>query len=165
MAVANDRAFLIEALARFVQEARQVAGVRRIAVVGSLTTPKLDPKDADVLVTVGEDVDLEALAKFGRKLKGTAQTHNHGADIFLANAEGHYIGRTCSFRECHPRVRCSGTNCRHGGWVCDDFYVLRLNDELIAKPPLEVWPQVVIRGDLPPDLREALLSQDGQHAR
>jgi len=164
MAMVDDRAFLIEALARFIRDARQVAGVRRIAVVGSLTTRKPDPKDADVLVTVGEDAEFEALAKLGRKLKGTAQTRNHGADIFLASVDGHYIGRTCSFRECHPRVRCGGTSCWHGGWVCDDFDVLRLKDELIAALPLEVWPQVVVRVDLPPDIRKVLLAQ-GQHAR
>ena len=81
----NDRVTLLEALARFIEQARQVVGVRRIAVVGSLATPKPDPKDADVLVTVGEEVDLESLAKLGRKLKGAAQVRNLGADIFLAN--------------------------------------------------------------------------------
>jgi len=162
MTVINERAFLIEVLFRFVQEARLVAGIRRIAVVGSLTTLKPDPKDADVLVTVAEDVEFEALAEFRRKLKGAAQTRNCGADIFLATTDGHYIGRTCSFRECHPRVRFKGISCRQGGWVCDDFHVLRLKDELIAKPPLEVWPQVVIRGDLPPDIRESLFSQHSQ---
>ena len=155
----NDRVFLLEALARFIEQARQVVGVRRIAVVGSLTTPKPDLKDADVLVTVGEDVDLGVLAKLGRKLKGAAQIRNLGADVFFANTDGHYIGRTCGFRECHPRVRCSGISCQPGNWLCDDFHVIRLEDELVAAPPIEVWPQIVVRVDLPLDIREVLLMQ------
>jgi len=157
--VTNDRVILLEALARFIEQARQVAGVQRIAVVGSLTTPKPDPKDADVLVTVGEDVDLGALANLGRKLKGAAQVRNLGADIFLANTDGHYIGRTCGFRECHPRVRCKGVSCFAGSWLCDDFHVIRLDDELVAAPPLEFWPQIVVRVDLPSDIRKILLME------
>jgi hypothetical protein len=157
--VTNDRVFLLEALARFIEQARQVASVQRIAVVGSLTTPKPDPKDADVLVTIGEDVDLGALATLGRKLKGAAQVRNLGADIFLANTDGYYIGRTCGFRECHPRVRCHGVSCHAGGWLCDDFQVIRLDDELVGAPPLEVWPQIVVRVDLPSDIRKILLME------
>ncbi len=159
----NDRVTLLEAQARFIEQAQQVVGVRRIAVVGSLTTPKPDPKDADVLVTVGEDIDLGVLARLGRKLKGAAQVRDLGADIFLADTDGHYIGRTCGFRECHPRVRCSGISCQPGNWLCDDFHVIRLDDELIAAPPVEVSPQIVVRVDLPSDVREVLLMQ-GQRA-
>ena len=50
----------------------------RIAVIGSLTTEKPSPKDADVLVTLRDDADVELLAQLGRKLKGTAQTRNLG---------------------------------------------------------------------------------------
>jgi hypothetical protein len=40
----------------------------------------------------------------GRRLKGTAQTFNLGADIFLADRSDHYLGRICHYRECHARV-------------------------------------------------------------
>lgn len=53
--------------------------------MGSLTTSKISPKDAGVLVTVAADSSLDGLAKAGRALKGYAQTRNSGADIFLAN--------------------------------------------------------------------------------
>ena len=41
-------------------------GVLRIALVGSLTTPKPLPKDADVLVTIEDGLDLAPLAAKGR---------------------------------------------------------------------------------------------------
>ena len=159
----TKRRFLLEALAQFISAARSVRGVVRIAVVGSLTTEKSSPKDADVLVTVQDDADLGSLAKLGRRLKGTAQTRNLGADIFLADQAGHYIGRTCSFKECHPRSACAGKSCGAYNWVCDDFEAVRLSDELIAEPPLEVWPTVVVRATLPTDAREILIGM-GHHA-
>jgi hypothetical protein len=149
------RGALIEALATFVSAAPRIRGVTRIAVVGSITTAKLDPKDVDVLVTVRDDADFAALAMQGRKLKGATQHHNHGADIFLASVEGKYIGRTCSYKECHPRSRCFGTQCTTGNWVCNDVDVVTLSDDLVREPPLEVWPTLVVRADLPGDIADA----------
>jgi predicted nucleotidyltransferase len=157
------REFLLEALAQFIRAAAGVSGVTRIAVIGSLTTEKLSPKDADVLVTVRGDADLKRLARLGRKLKGKAQTRNLGADIFLADLAGHYIGRTCSFKECHPRSSCAGNSCGSGQWICDDLEVVRLSDHLIAEPPLEVWPTLVVRATLPADARRAL-TEEAHHA-
>ena len=158
----TKRRFLLEALTQFISAAAKVRGVVRIAVVGSLTTEKISPKDADVLVSLQNGADLESLSGLGRKLKGAAQTRNLGADIFLADQAGHYIGRTCPFKECHPRSACAGKSCGAGNWICDDFEVVRLSDELIAEPPLEVWPQVVVRASLPSDAREILIGK-GQH--
>ena len=47
------RAFLLVEVQRFIERACTCPGVRRIALIGSLTTDKENPKDADVLVTVG----------------------------------------------------------------------------------------------------------------
>ena len=69
-AESSDRSFLLSEVSRFVEFARTCPGVRKIALVGSLTTDKRDPKDADVLVTVDDDADLNALATAGRRLKG-----------------------------------------------------------------------------------------------
>jgi hypothetical protein len=63
----------------------------RIALIGSLSTSKPLPKDADVLVTIEDGLDLGRLAA-GRRLKGAAQQINLGADIFLADKEGRYLG-------------------------------------------------------------------------
>ena len=146
---------MIEALVRFVSAAPQVQGVTRIAVVGSITTDKSDPKDVDVLVTVREDANFEALAALGRKLKGATQRHNRGADIFLASDDGGYIGRTCSYRDCHPRKRCLGTQCGRRKWICDDLDVINLSDQMVKEPPLEVWPTVVVRTSMPVDMANA----------
>jgi hypothetical protein len=64
------RDYLLTEVRLFVEHARVCPGVRRIALIGSLTTEKSDPKDADVLVTVDDDADLTPLATAGRK-KGT----------------------------------------------------------------------------------------------
>src|SRR5882672_3772980 len=104
--VPDPRHRLLKAVLAFVQAARSVSGVHRIALVGSLTTDKPVPKDADVLVVIDADIDLEPLARIGRRLKGKAQGINLGADIFLADAAGRYLGRICRYRECHSRVLC-----------------------------------------------------------
>ena len=43
---------LLVGVRAFVHAARQLPGITRIALIGSLTTTKPDPKDADLLVTV-----------------------------------------------------------------------------------------------------------------
>jgi hypothetical protein len=50
-----------------------------------------------VLVTIDAAMDLSSLARFGRRLKGTAQTINLGADIFLADGSDDYLGRICHY--------------------------------------------------------------------
>jgi predicted nucleotidyltransferase len=55
--VDSIRVFLLSEVLQFVERARSCPGVRRIALVGSLTTAKEDPKDADVLVTVDDGAD------------------------------------------------------------------------------------------------------------
>jgi len=104
--VAEPRKALLIAVCSFVRAARICPGVLRIALMGSLVTNKPIPKDADVLVTIDDTTDLTGLARAGRRLKGFAQTINLGADIFLADATGCYLGRICQYRECHPRVAC-----------------------------------------------------------
>jgi hypothetical protein len=47
----------------FVRAVAPIAGVRRIALVGSIMTAKPTPKDVDLLVTVTDDADLALLAR------------------------------------------------------------------------------------------------------
>ena len=61
-----------------------------------MTTAKAIPKDVDLLVTIERTMDLTQLARAGRRLKGLAQTINLGADIFLADTTGHYLGRSAT---------------------------------------------------------------------
>ncbi len=157
--VPEPRAPLLQAVLQFVRGARTCPGILRIALIGSLTTPKPQPKDADVLVTIEDGLDLGPLAAKGRSLKGTAQQMNLGADIFLADAQGHYLGRTCSYRECHPRVACRGRRCALGDYLKDDLHIVTLSRELIASPPVELWPQICRRVPVPADVEDLLLSE------
>ena len=139
---------LAEAVA-FIRLASQLPGVTRIALIGSLTTSKPDPKDADLLVTVTDGTDLAPLAALGRKLAGRAQSLCRGADVFFTDPTGTYLGRTCRWRECRPgiRARCDAVHCGRRPHLHDDLETVTLTQNLIAAPPLEVWPEVVAGPD------------------
>ena len=153
------RTFLLDGVLRFTQATSGLPGVLRIALVGSLVTSKAFPKDADVLVTVNLDSNLDRLAKAGRALKGFAQTRNSGADIFLSNLDGQYLGRICHWRDCRPGVRlaCRAQHCGQREFLNDDLHDVNLSPSLVAAPPIELWPSVVRRIAVPADVEEVLL--------
>jgi hypothetical protein len=148
------RAFLIDEVFRFIDRVVAIPGVLRIALLGSLTSPKADPKDADILVTVEDAADLTDLATAGRKLKGSAQSRNKGADIFLADSAGRYIGRICHWRECGPGIRssCDARHCGKRHYLHDDLDNIALDSQLIQAPPIVVWPGLSYRGEVPDDV-------------
>ena len=148
---------LLSHLPWFVSAVTNLPGIRRIALLGSITTNKQNPKDIDFLVEVEEETDLEPLARFGRKLKGRVQQMNRGADIFLTNPQGHYIGRTCSWKECRPgkRMACDALNCGKRHYLHDDLATVTLSDETV-RSALELWPTVGRRSGLPDDLGKVL---------
>lgn len=153
------RSTLLALTREFVRGARRVAGVDRIALLGSLVTEKAHPKDVDVLVGINDGINLDALARLGRRLKGTAQSRlNSGADVFLAGSAGEYLGRICHYRECHPRVPCHARHCGARPHVADDFDVVQLNAVLIAMPPVELFPTVMARVAIPADVALLLLA-------
>jgi uncharacterized protein DUF6932 len=161
------RATLLSLLLEFVRETRGLAGVTRIALLGSLLTTKPFPKDADVLVTMGSDVDFERLAQLGRKLKGRAQGLNSGADIFLADASGVYVGRICHYRKCFPRRACQARHCGKVAHLNDDLDIVTLSRELVGRPPLVVYPVVEAGSPMPPDVEEVLVApllKDGRQS-
>jgi hypothetical protein len=149
----NHRQGLLDGLARFVAASRRVAGVRQIALVGSIVTAKLNPKDIDALVVVADDADLAGLATHARRLQGRAQSLNRGADVFLADERGNYIGRTCRWKDCRPGVRqsCDARHCGRRAYLHDDLDAMTLSSTVIAAPPVTLWPVVERRGQLPPD--------------
>lgn len=152
------RGTLLRCALDFVRAARAVPGVRRIAALGSLLTDKPRPKDADLLVTIGADVDLAALAKCGRRLKGAVQSAiNSTADVFLADEERHYLGRVCEFRDCFPRVRCRARHCGLRQHLRDDLDVLTLDSTVIARPPLVLFPVVETHVVVPSDVELLLV--------
>jgi hypothetical protein len=58
METTAERARLIAEVLAFVETVQRLPGVSRIALIGSITTRKADPKDADLLLTVTEDTEL-----------------------------------------------------------------------------------------------------------
>ncbi len=156
--IAEPRRFLLLAVRSFVRTASVCPGVQRITLVGSLATDKAIPKDADVLVTIDADMELTKLAKIARRLQGTTQTVNLGADIFVADKEGQYIGRICHYRECHPRAACRAQHCGFRPCLNDDLQVVTLSKDLIAAPSADLWPKVIRRQTMPPDVEALLLS-------
>jgi hypothetical protein len=161
--VAEPRRPLLLAVLAFVLAARACPGVQRISLLGSILTAKAIPKDIDDLVTIDAAMDLTRLACSGRRLMGQAQTINLGADIFLADTTRRYLGRICHYRECHPRVLCHAQHCGQRDHLNDDLHVVTLSQELIASPPVELWPKVIRRLSVPADVEEALLNKLDQN--
>ena len=157
----ETRAFrqqLLSFAIEFVQTVMNLNGVTRIAMLGSLTTNKPDPKDADLLITVKNNLDLSRLAKAGRRLQGRAQSLNRGGEVFLANPDDQYIGRICPWKECGPGVRssCDALHCGRRLYLHDDFGAIQLSNELVKNPPIEIWPVYIARVEVPKDLADAL---------
>ena len=138
----------------FTQAASQIHGVTRIALIGSLATDKADPRDVDMLVTVTPEIDLEQLATLGRKLQVHTFSMARSGDVFLADQQRRYLGRTCPWKQCGPRVRrsCGALHCGRRLYLHDDLETIQLAAELIAAPPVELWPVVVTRAALPDDV-------------
>jgi hypothetical protein len=158
----NKRAVLLRAVLDFVRDARNLTGVRRIALLGSLTTPKAIPKDVDVLIEVSDDLPLDKLARSSRRLLGKtmATGDSCGTDVFLCNPQGEYLGRICSWKQCAPGIRqaCQAQHCGRREYLYDDLQIVRLDPTLIAKPPLELWPEIIAHVEIPDDVREELVA-------
>jgi hypothetical protein len=160
--VPDPRRHLLGAVLAFVRAARSTPGVRRIALLGSLTTDKPMPKDADVLLTIDAGINLDPLARLGRRLKGTAQTINLGADVFLADEADRYMGRICHYRECHPRVACRALSCGLRQHLNDDLQIVTLSPALVSAPPIDLWPRIVARCAVPVDTEALLVAKLGE---
>jgi hypothetical protein len=157
--VVEPRLPLLLAVLAFVRAARACPGVHRISLLGSMLTAKAIPKDIDVLVTIDGAMELTGLARAGRRLMGRAQTINLGADIFLVDATGRYLGRICHFRECHPRALCQAQHCGQRDHLNDDLHIVTLSQELLASPPVDLWPSVIRRCSVPADVEHVLLTE------
>src|ERR1041384_1035153 len=94
---AEVRGTLLRLTREFVLAARQISGVTRISLLGSLVTSKGRPKDADVLVTIHPALDLAPLARAARRLQGQAQGINSTADVFLTTPDGEYFAASVPF--------------------------------------------------------------------
>ena len=155
----NIREAFLQEVKIFVDKAKTIEGIFRIALIGSLTTKKLKPKDIDMLLTVDDDMDLTRLAKITRQMNGHVQALNHNAEVFLSDPQNHYIGRICHWKECGPGIRasCDAMHCGLRLYLHDDFGSVQLDDSLITNPPIILWPDVKISGEIPDDVKKYLL--------
>ena len=153
------RKIMFAEVRRFVRFAREIPGVKKIALIGSLTTDKEFPKDIDVLVTITDDCDLTELARLGRELTGHMMAHGAGADVFLADQASSYLGRTCSWKRCEPGIRasCDAQSCGARHYLHDDFVSIRLSKKVIQHPPVSLWPETTAAPAVPPDINEQLV--------
>jgi len=155
------RKIMFAEVRRFVRFARDVPGVSRIALIGSLTTSKEFPKDIDLLVTVADDCDLSPVARLGRQLSGHMLTYQAGADVFLADPAGNYLGRTCPWKRCGPgnRLNCDALHCGARQFLHDDLSAVRLKKKLVAHPPVILWPRPAAAADVPADVCAELIEK------
>lgn len=149
---------LLREVVGFVRSAARVSGICRVALIGSIVTDRPDPKDVDLLVVVDLDMDLAPLAACARRLQGHTQSFNRGADVFLADEHGRYLGRTCPWKNCGPEFRasCDALRCGVRRYLHDDLWAVCLGDEMIAAPPVQLWPVVERRCALPGDVERVL---------
>jgi hypothetical protein len=114
---------------------------------------------------VDDAMPLDKLASFKRRLLGkTLQTGDScGADVFLCNPQGEYIGRICSWKRCAPGIRqgCEAQHCGRREFLSDDLQNLRLDPTLVVNPPLELWPEITARTEIPEDVRKELVEALG----
>ena len=155
------RRIMFAEVRRFVRFARDLPGVLRIALIGSLTTDKEFPKDIDLLVTVTDDCELEPLAQLGRQLYGHMVQYQAGAEVFLSDPAGEYLGRTCPWKRCGfgIRVDCDALHCGARHYLHDDLKTIRLKKPLIAHPPVILWPRPTAAAGVPPDVHAELIEQ------
>ena len=163
--ISEFRTKLLSEIFIFLQKAALLTGITRIALIGSLTTEKSNPKDIDLLVNIGYETDLAPLAKLRRQLNGHVQIFNLNAEVFLANLQNQYIGRICHWKDCGPgiRVRCKAQHCGGRHYLYDDLHIVRLNDALILEPPIELWSKIICRVSVPADVEEILLKPWRKH--
>jgi hypothetical protein len=159
MVPTSERARLIAEVLAFVRAAHRLPGITRIALIGSLTTDKADPKDADLLETLTDDTDLAPLAHLSRRLQGHAQNMNRGGEVFLVNPSNNYLGRICQWKICAFGIRmsCDALHCGQREYLHDDLKAITLAQNVIAAPPLELWPQIIARVPIPQDVEQGLL--------
>ena len=153
----TKRQKLLAHLPWFVRSVARAAGVQRISILGSITTEKLSPKDIDFLVMIEDSADLEPVARVARKLKGRTGSEGGGADIFLTDSIGKYIGRTCSWKECRrgARMSCEALNCGKRQYLYDDLQKVTLSRETVAGAQ-QLWPVVEKKVGVPEDLAIAI---------
>jgi hypothetical protein len=55
-------------------------------------------------------------------------------------------------------VSCDALHCGRRPYLHDDWETIRLNEALIAAPPIELWPEIVTRVSVPEDVERELVT-------
>ncbi len=154
----TDRGALLLAAAAFLEKARGFEEVLQVALIGSLSTNKTNPKDLDLMVTVAPGCDLKRLAKPGRQTQGRVQRGHLGVDIFLVEI-GKYLGRACSYREPHSRMLCTQRRLScdlDRCFLCHTSGSFVLKKTVVEDPPIVLHPAYSARVEVPDDVRRLL---------
>ncbi|MHB8871951.1 MAG: hypothetical protein ACYC5G_05860 [Candidatus Doudnabacteria bacterium] len=164
--ISEYRQNLIKLVLDFVISCKEIDGVDRISIIGSLIYSKVKPKDVDLLITISDALDLTHLAKISRRLQGKSGELTGGADIFLANRNNEYLGRICIWKDCRPGVRmsCDAQNCGMRKYLHDDLGVIKIAKEVVEKPSLILYPNLVRNTLVPEDVEEELIKKIYQDA-
>ena len=153
------RTRLLQEMVDLIRAIMKVPGVNRIAVIGSLATDVEAPRDADLLISVEDDASLASLAKLGRRWRAFVQSLHCSGDIFLCDDHGNYLGRTCPWKECGSNLnpQCDARHCGRRRYLHDDLNTIRLSRQVASIPPIELWPEIVLRVPIPQDVNDVLV--------
>ncbi len=153
------RTLLLREMAEVVCALKRAPGVTRIAMIGSLATTVETPRDADLLVSVDNEVNLATLARLGRRWRAFVQSLHCSGDIFLADNRENYLGRTCPWKDCglDHNPHCDARHCGRRHYLHDDLNTIRLSRQVTLTPPVELWPEIVLRVPVPQDVTDILI--------
>ena len=150
--VAEPGKALLIAVCSFVRAARSVRGCC-VSV-----TNKPIPKDADVLVTIDDTTDLTGLARAGRRLKGLLKP----STLAPTSSSLMRLGVTSdAFASIASAIRAwhASPSIADAAPTSTMTHVVTLSKELLAAPPIDLWPDVVRRLKVPPDVDALLLTE------
>lgn len=145
---------MLDVLGQFLPSLRAMTYVQRIGLTGSITTPKREPNDIDVVVCIAEGADLTELATVYRKMSGRLQGMGRGVDVFIFENDS-YIGRPCHHRECAPGIRqsCTADHCGLRPYLRDDLSVIELYQTTLTRLPVLLHPEGWYWDDVPEDVK------------
>ena len=71
------------------------------------------------------------------------------------------MGRTCPWKACGPGIRasCDALHCGLRPYLHDDFNSVRLKEDVIAHPPVVLWPDPAAKQGVVADVHEQLVRQ------
>lgn len=158
------RQSMLKVLGEFLPSLKALKHMEQIGLIGSMTTPKREPKDIDIVVYIGVDFDLSALAGIYRKMLGRMQSIGRGVDIFTFE-QGSYIGRPCRYRECGRGIRllCKADNCGRRHHLCNDLKNLNLSSTTLTNLPVQLYPKGLSGDNIPEDIRDFVRNHTNGH--